>query len=194
MSEYSTSAILRENYIELHTILTEEIESNGFRNEHEAISFISSMFSHVMSEDFLTELSDISSELYLKKSLAKTITKLQRMLSLLEKDTKSSSLGLGVDKKFISVFYAKNKEAKEILFECISEINLDSISSESRARRALFKCILSYLKNSIKDSKSTYYLEVNSFKAYLSLTAIAFLLGLGYYLFYSKTHFLVWLK
>ena len=195
MRRIAATNSLRENYIELHELLTSEIESNGFRNEHEAISFVSSMFSHVMGEVFLSEVSDIALDLYLKRDRERLMYKVRRLINALESDTKSDALGLGVDKRFISTYYSKNNvDTRKTLFDTLEDLNLDPLTSESRAKKALFSCLLDYLKSCIRDSKSTHYMEANRELAGSIVAVVATIAIIGYYLYSSKAHFLVWFK
>lgn len=189
----SDTVDVRRAYSRLHDLLSSEIESNGFLKEHEAISFLSAMFSNLMGHKFLSNYITLSENVYANRHASFAPGVVHVLLDALEQDVRKDSKDLGISDRFVDTFYSKNSSRDDFLFS-LSLIKVEEGDSMDSLKEKMLSCLIEFLKVSIKDVKRTYYQDGNMFSNMSGIMIWLMFVLLLLVLFYSKSDILFWMR
>lgn len=145
-------------YKNLHEILVTGIEANHFKKDLEAISFVSSLFSYVMSTEFLSEFTNRLRNNYSKRDYDLFASQLRILVGNLIDTVSRESSGVGVSTEYLSLFFRHNNSRNTRDFGSkLASVSVEESENETVYLRACMRVLIEFMAVSLDNSKEVFY-------------------------------------
>lgn len=152
-------------YQRLHNTLVSGIESNHFRKDLEAISFVSSLFAYVMDRSFLSEFTKRLREHYNRRDSDAFASKLRIIFGSMMDDVSREAMNIGVSREYISIYFKYQNQQNSLKFGArLASVDPGSCPTESDYLRLCTSELIAFMSTSLDNSKEVTYKRRNMTK------------------------------
>lgn len=155
---YDMDIDVRVVYESLHAIMEEGLRKNGFVREYEAISFVSSLFSHVMASEFTRKYLAMFRKNYQERDNDTFTTEIKVMISSLIHAVMADANGAGVSPTYMEKFF-KETAAKSIrdFTKSLASRPVPMYPTEEEYLEGSLNDLYKFMKESMLAAKDTDY-------------------------------------
>jgi hypothetical protein len=148
------SSDFRLVYEKLHVLMANGIESNGFKAEYEAISFVSCLFSHVMEVDFISNFMNIFVDYHHIQDRDILTTRIRFFIGDMISCVSIEAHALGVSSKYVNSFFSSvNNTNASVFASSLANKRLSSYATLDDMLKSCLHDLYIYMDKSITNAK-----------------------------------------
>ncbi len=149
---------IRKVYEALHELLDEGLKKNGFTREFEAISFVSSLYSHVMHQSFIQKYISILRNNFHSREQETFVSDVRILLTNMTSEVTTDAISLGVSTAFVSKFFTiENTKATSSFTKAITSKDLSFFKGEQEYLASCLVDLYEFMSACLVSAKNTDY-------------------------------------